>query len=123
MFCGIPPTCQVTKNCFLPLASLQVFQTSSEKIEAAGLAALTTLTSCLSRCVLNSDSEDALCTFLDLVLKGDTPIFFQLSDHAVWRRRWSNATTVSELWVLVHSQEMAQQFLLRSHQLLVQRTY
>lgn len=53
-------------------ASLQVFQTSSEKIESAGLAALTALTSCLSRSVLNSDSEDSLCTFLDLVLKGET---------------------------------------------------
>ncbi|KAI3364757.1 hypothetical protein L3Q82_000968 [Scortum barcoo] len=53
------------------LDSLQtlVFQTSSEKIESAGLAALTALTSCLSRSVLNSDSEDSLCTFLDLVLK------------------------------------------------------
>ncbi|XP_070846035.1 MMS19 nucleotide excision repair protein homolog isoform X2 [Chaetodon trifascialis] len=47
----------------------EVFQTSSEKIESAGLAALTALTSCLSRSVLNSDSEDSLCTFLDLVLK------------------------------------------------------
>uniref|UniRef100_A0A3Q3VTJ6 MMS19 nucleotide excision repair protein n=1 Tax=Mola mola TaxID=94237 RepID=A0A3Q3VTJ6_MOLML len=46
----------------------EVFQTSSEKIESAGLAALTALTSCLSRSVLNSDSEDSLCTFLDLVL-------------------------------------------------------
>ncbi|XP_061823362.1 MMS19 nucleotide excision repair protein homolog isoform X2 [Nerophis lumbriciformis] len=47
----------------------EVFQTSSEKIELAGLAALTTITSCLSRSVLNSDSEDALSTFLDVVLK------------------------------------------------------
>uniref|UniRef100_UPI0037E8DB9A MMS19 nucleotide excision repair protein homolog isoform X2 n=1 Tax=Semicossyphus pulcher TaxID=241346 RepID=UPI0037E8DB9A len=47
----------------------EVFQTSSEKIESAGLAALTAITSCLSRSVLNSDSEDSLCTFLDLVLK------------------------------------------------------
>ncbi|XP_049916888.1 MMS19 nucleotide excision repair protein homolog isoform X2 [Epinephelus moara] len=47
----------------------EVFQTSSERIESAGLAALTALTSCLSRSVLNSDSEDSLCTFLDLVLK------------------------------------------------------
>uniref|UniRef100_A0A671TTT0 MMS19 nucleotide excision repair protein n=1 Tax=Sparus aurata TaxID=8175 RepID=A0A671TTT0_SPAAU len=47
----------------------EVFQTSSEKIESAGLAALTALTSCLSRSVLNSDSEDSLCIFLDLVLK------------------------------------------------------
>uniref|UniRef100_A0A8C3AYT0 MMS19 nucleotide excision repair protein n=1 Tax=Cyclopterus lumpus TaxID=8103 RepID=A0A8C3AYT0_CYCLU len=47
----------------------EVFQTSSEKIESAGLAALTALTSCLSRSVLHSDSEDSLSTFLDLVLK------------------------------------------------------
>lgn len=53
------------------IASLQVFQTTSERIESAALAALTTLTSCLSRSVLNSDSEDSLSTFLDLVLKGE----------------------------------------------------
>ncbi|XP_039992039.1 MMS19 nucleotide excision repair protein homolog isoform X2 [Xiphias gladius] len=47
----------------------EVFQTSSERIESAGLTALTALTSCLSRSVLNSDSEDSLSTFLDLVLK------------------------------------------------------
>ncbi|XP_074518694.1 MMS19 nucleotide excision repair protein homolog [Halichoeres trimaculatus] len=47
----------------------EVFQTSSEKIESAGLAALTAITSCLSRSVLNSDSEDSLCTFLDLIFK------------------------------------------------------
>nr|XP_020471545.1 MMS19 nucleotide excision repair protein homolog [Monopterus albus]XP_020471546.1 MMS19 nucleotide excision repair protein homolog [Monopterus albus] len=47
----------------------EVFQTSSERIESAGLAALTALTSCLSRSVLNSDSEDSLGIFLDLVLK------------------------------------------------------
>uniref|UniRef100_A0A8D0B1K1 MMS19 nucleotide excision repair protein n=1 Tax=Sander lucioperca TaxID=283035 RepID=A0A8D0B1K1_SANLU len=47
----------------------EVFQTASEKIESAGLAALTALTSCLSRSVLSSDSEDSLSTFLDLVLK------------------------------------------------------
>ncbi|KAM4525603.1 MMS19 nucleotide excision repair protein homolog [Odontesthes bonariensis] len=47
----------------------EVFQTTSEKIECAALAALTALTSCLSRSVLNSDSEDALGAFLDLVLK------------------------------------------------------
>ncbi|XP_030610496.1 MMS19 nucleotide excision repair protein homolog isoform X2 [Archocentrus centrarchus] len=47
----------------------EVFQTSSEKIESAGLAALTALTSCLSRSVLSSDSEDSLSTFLDLILK------------------------------------------------------
>ncbi|KAM9716751.1 MMS19 nucleotide excision repair protein homolog isoform 1-T1 [Menidia menidia] len=47
----------------------EVFQTSSEKIESAALAALTALTSCLSRSVLNSDSEDSLSIFLDLILK------------------------------------------------------
>ncbi|XP_044194610.1 MMS19 nucleotide excision repair protein homolog isoform X1 [Thunnus albacares] len=47
----------------------EVFQTSSERIESAGLNALTALTSCLSRSVLNSDSEDSLSTFLELVLK------------------------------------------------------
>ncbi|XP_028332760.1 MMS19 nucleotide excision repair protein homolog [Gouania willdenowi] len=47
----------------------EVFQTSSEKIESAALAALTALTSCLSRSVLNSDSEDSLSAFMDLVLK------------------------------------------------------
>lgn len=63
---------QTNENCSPLVVSLQVFQTSSEKIESAGLAALTALTSCLSRSVLNSDSEDSLCTFLDLVLKGET---------------------------------------------------
>lgn len=47
----------------------EVFQTSSEKIESAGLAALTALTSCVSRSVLSSDSEDSLSTFLGLVIK------------------------------------------------------
>ncbi|KAM3592490.1 uncharacterized protein V6R79_019755 [Siganus canaliculatus] len=47
----------------------EVFQTSSEKIESAGLAALTAVTSCLSRSVVSSDNEDSLSTFLDLVLK------------------------------------------------------
>ncbi|XP_068160952.1 MMS19 nucleotide excision repair protein homolog [Antennarius striatus] len=47
----------------------EVFQTSSDKIESAGLAAVTALTSCLSRSILNSESEDSLCTFLELVLK------------------------------------------------------
>ncbi|XP_058476866.1 MMS19 nucleotide excision repair protein homolog [Solea solea] len=46
----------------------EVFQTSSERVESAGLAAITALTSCLSRAVLSSDSEDSLSTFLDLVL-------------------------------------------------------
>ncbi|XP_033840466.1 MMS19 nucleotide excision repair protein homolog [Periophthalmus magnuspinnatus] len=47
----------------------EVFHTSSEKIEAAGLSALTALTSCVSRSVLSSDSEDCLSTFLNLVIK------------------------------------------------------
>ncbi|XP_041829818.1 MMS19 nucleotide excision repair protein homolog isoform X2 [Melanotaenia boesemani] len=47
----------------------EVFQTSSEKIESAALAALTALTSCLSRSVLSSDSDDSLSIFLDLILK------------------------------------------------------
>ncbi|XP_069575460.1 MMS19 nucleotide excision repair protein homolog [Brachyistius frenatus] len=47
----------------------EVFQTSSERIESAGLAAVTALTSCLSRSVLNSDSDDSLGTFLELVLR------------------------------------------------------
>ncbi|CAN9508908.1 unnamed protein product [Ophioblennius macclurei] len=47
----------------------EVFQTSSERVETAGLAALTAITSCLSRSVQNSNSEDSLGTFLDLVLK------------------------------------------------------
>ncbi|XP_061667031.1 MMS19 nucleotide excision repair protein homolog isoform X2 [Syngnathoides biaculeatus] len=47
----------------------EVFQTSSEKIELAGLAALTAITSCLSRKILNSDCDDALSAFLDMVLK------------------------------------------------------
>ncbi|XP_029933070.1 MMS19 nucleotide excision repair protein homolog isoform X2 [Myripristis murdjan] len=57
---------------FLPglWASLrrEVFQTNSERVESAGLAALTALTSCLSRSVVSSDSDDALRAFLDLVL-------------------------------------------------------
>ncbi|XP_021420550.2 MMS19 nucleotide excision repair protein homolog isoform X2 [Oncorhynchus mykiss] len=58
---------------FLPglWASLrrEVFQTASERVESAGLAALSALTACISRSVLNSDSEDYLNVFLDLVLK------------------------------------------------------
>uniref|UniRef100_A0A4W5MBL5 MMS19 nucleotide excision repair protein n=1 Tax=Hucho hucho TaxID=62062 RepID=A0A4W5MBL5_9TELE len=58
---------------FLPglWASLrrEVFQTASEPVESAGLAAVGTLTACLSRSVLNSDSEDSLNVFLELVLK------------------------------------------------------
>ncbi|XP_051522509.1 MMS19 nucleotide excision repair protein homolog [Myxocyprinus asiaticus] len=47
----------------------EVFQTASERVESAGLSALSAITSCLSRSVLNSDSEDSLQVFLDLVLK------------------------------------------------------
>ncbi|KAL4640211.1 hypothetical protein GN956_G12651 [Arapaima gigas] len=47
----------------------EVFQTASEKIESAGLSALSAITSCLSRSVLSSDSDDALHVFLDLVIQ------------------------------------------------------
>ncbi|MGH0139795.1 UNVERIFIED_CONTAM: hypothetical protein FKN15_070106 [Acipenser sinensis] len=47
----------------------EVFQTASEKVESASLSALRSLTACLSCSVLDSDSEDSLDTFLDLVLK------------------------------------------------------
>ncbi|XP_051968695.1 MMS19 nucleotide excision repair protein homolog [Xyrauchen texanus] len=47
----------------------EVFQTASERVESAGLSALSAITSCLSRSVLSSDSEDSLQVFLDLVLK------------------------------------------------------
>ncbi|MCJ8738228.1 hypothetical protein PDJAM_G00033240 [Pangasius djambal] len=47
----------------------EVFQTASERVESAGLSALSAITSCLSRTVLTSDSGDALQTFLQLVLK------------------------------------------------------
>lgn len=60
-----------------------MFQTSSEKIESAGLAALTALTSCLSRSVLNSDSEDSLSNFLDLILKGEIKVFILLEREKI----------------------------------------
>ncbi|XP_042623031.1 MMS19 nucleotide excision repair protein homolog [Cyprinus carpio] len=47
----------------------EVSQTASERVESAGLSALSALVSCLSRSVLNSDSEDVLQVFLSLVLK------------------------------------------------------
>ncbi|KAG7325439.1 hypothetical protein KOW79_011755 [Hemibagrus wyckioides] len=47
----------------------EVFQTASERVESAGLSALSAITSCLSRTVLTSDSGDALQTFLELVLQ------------------------------------------------------
>ncbi len=48
----------------------QVFQTASERVESAGLSALSALVSSLSRSVLSSDSEDVLQVFLNLVFKG-----------------------------------------------------
>ncbi|XP_056324944.1 MMS19 nucleotide excision repair protein homolog [Danio aesculapii] len=47
----------------------EVFQTASERVESAGLLALSSMVSCLSHSVLNSDSEDSLQVFLSLVLK------------------------------------------------------
>uniref|UniRef100_A0A8C5Q3D9 MMS19 nucleotide excision repair protein n=1 Tax=Leptobrachium leishanense TaxID=445787 RepID=A0A8C5Q3D9_9ANUR len=47
----------------------EVFQTASEKIEAGGLSALQSLSSCLSRSVLTADSEDYLDTVLNNVLQ------------------------------------------------------
>ncbi|XP_061087683.1 MMS19 nucleotide excision repair protein homolog [Conger conger] len=46
----------------------EVFQTTSEKVEATSLSAVTALTACLSRSIRHSDSEDGLEVFLDLVL-------------------------------------------------------
>uniref|UniRef100_A0A673GQF7 MMS19 nucleotide excision repair protein n=1 Tax=Sinocyclocheilus rhinocerous TaxID=307959 RepID=A0A673GQF7_9TELE len=51
------------------ISCMQVFQTASEGVESAGLSALSALVSCLSRSVLNSDSEDVLQVFLSLVLQ------------------------------------------------------
>lgn len=62
---------------------VQVFQTASERVESAGLAAVGTLTACLSRSVLNSDSEDSLNVFLELVLKGTTSNFLVLGTSGV----------------------------------------
>ncbi|XP_023197235.1 MMS19 nucleotide excision repair protein homolog isoform X4 [Xiphophorus maculatus] len=62
----------------------EVFQTSSEKIEAAGLAAVAALTSCLSRSVLNSDSEDSLSSFLGLVLRDCKHHLFEPDLKLVW---------------------------------------
>ncbi|XP_043958677.1 MMS19 nucleotide excision repair protein homolog isoform X2 [Gambusia affinis] len=62
----------------------EVFQTSSEKIEAAALAAVTALTSCLSRSVLNSDSEDSLSSFLDLLLRDCKHHLFEPDLKLVW---------------------------------------
>ncbi|XP_069610135.1 MMS19 nucleotide excision repair protein homolog isoform X2 [Ranitomeya imitator] len=47
----------------------EVFQTASDKVEAAGLAALHALSACLSRSVLGPDSDDLLDTFLVNILQ------------------------------------------------------
>ncbi|XP_036591095.1 MMS19 nucleotide excision repair protein homolog isoform X1 [Trichosurus vulpecula] len=47
----------------------EVFQTSSERVEAEGLAALQSLSACLSRSVLEADSEDHLDSFLGSILE------------------------------------------------------
>lgn len=49
----------------------QVFQTASERVETEGLAALLSLTSCLSRSVLRADAEDLLDSFLSNILQGN----------------------------------------------------
>ncbi|KAM8924824.1 MMS19 nucleotide excision repair protein homolog [Pelodytes ibericus] len=47
----------------------EVFQTASEKMEVEGLAALRSLSVCLSRSVLTPDTEDALDFFLSSILQ------------------------------------------------------
>ncbi|XP_044772507.1 MMS19 nucleotide excision repair protein homolog isoform X4 [Neomonachus schauinslandi] len=47
----------------------EVFQTASERVEADGLAALHSLTACLSRSVLRADAEDFLDSFLSNILQ------------------------------------------------------
>ncbi|XP_035124548.1 MMS19 nucleotide excision repair protein homolog isoform X3 [Callithrix jacchus] len=47
----------------------EVFQTASERVEAEGLAALHSLTVCLSRSVLSADAEDLLDSFLSNILQ------------------------------------------------------
>ncbi|CAK6436227.1 unnamed protein product [Pipistrellus nathusii] len=47
----------------------EVFQTASERVEAEGLAALQSLTACLSRSVLRADAEDLLDFFLSNILQ------------------------------------------------------
>ncbi|XP_005008102.1 MMS19 nucleotide excision repair protein homolog isoform X2 [Cavia porcellus] len=47
----------------------EVFQTASEQVEAEGLAALHSLTACLSRSVLSADAEDLLDPFLSNILQ------------------------------------------------------
>lgn len=48
-----------------------MFQTASERVEAEGLAALNSLTACLSRSVLRADAEDLLDSFLSNILQGN----------------------------------------------------
>lgn len=48
-----------------------MFQTASERVEAEGLAALQSLTACLSRSVLRADAEDHLDFFLSNILQGN----------------------------------------------------
>ncbi|XP_055485960.1 MMS19 nucleotide excision repair protein homolog isoform X1 [Psammomys obesus] len=47
----------------------EVFQTASERVEAEGLAALHSLTACLSCSVLRADAEDLLDSFLSNILQ------------------------------------------------------
>ncbi|KAH0504569.1 MMS19 nucleotide excision repair protein-like protein [Microtus ochrogaster] len=47
----------------------EVFQTASERVEAEGLAALHSLTACLSCSVLRADAEDLLDSFLSTILQ------------------------------------------------------
>ncbi|XP_047408687.1 MMS19 nucleotide excision repair protein homolog isoform X2 [Sciurus carolinensis] len=47
----------------------EVFQTASERVETEGLAALLSLTACLSRSVLRADAEDLLDSFLSNILQ------------------------------------------------------
>ncbi|KAM5271384.1 MMS19 nucleotide excision repair protein homolog isoform 2-T2 [Ctenodactylus gundi] len=47
----------------------EVFQTASERVEAEGLAALHSLTACLSRSVLRAGAEDLLDSFLTNILQ------------------------------------------------------
>lgn len=48
-----------------------MFQTASERVEAEGLAALHSLTACLSCSVLRADAEDLLDSFLGTILQGN----------------------------------------------------
>lgn len=67
------------------MASLQVFQTASEKVEAESLAALHALSACLSRSMLSSDTEDLLDSFLSSILQGmlaETPTLCQTARPA-----------------------------------------